>query len=349
MLVSRDNGIFFFFFTSTDMDKNFHSTNMFSRLALPEGELWKPLSQFPQRLQHDPNNRASKSVNRPLVNYQILIPNDSRRKKRKLNDSSINTDTSSVLKKPCSLNALSPDLGCFVDFSSPLSGRCSASLFGSSHFPVNENTQARSSKIKETLSSRLHVEHDKCGPSEDQAGEVEAVVLSQKSKNHLINISHNFEYEVDDILCLNPLKEETNKEANNDLRVLEEDKGYSSVHPTENEEHNAESPPEPQCKERASVCVQHLSFLNKNSTSVRQSQLEPIKPVVEYLEGEDDVLIIGEPIFESSVCQPSAAEEQRSCLSEVLKEPISACWSYTVDTSYETTLPLQVQVSCFSC
>lgn len=84
-----------------------------------------------------------------------------------------------------------------------------------------------------------------------------------------------------------------------------------------------------------------LSFLNKDSTSVSRSQLEPVKPVVEYLEGEEDVWIIGEPIFESSVCQPSAAEEQRSCL--------SSCWAYTVDTSYETTLPLQVQVSCFSC
>uniref|UniRef100_A0A3Q3AZ87 S100P-binding protein n=2 Tax=Kryptolebias marmoratus TaxID=37003 RepID=A0A3Q3AZ87_KRYMA len=293
-----------------------------------------------------PKKSQSKPFSNPFVNFQITIVNESV-KKRKLNDSSLDTGSSGAFKKPCYLNALSPDLACVMDYSSPLSGRSSG---------LKVKTQACSSEIKEALSSRLGLEHVKSRSSKDQAGDVEAVQLSPNSEKHLLNISRDFDYDVDDILCLNPLKKEgqgeTNKEVKTDLRAVEEDRGYdSSFNPDENkEEHHAESPAVPQFREQASVCGQHFSFLNKDcSASERWPLLKPGKPAVEFLEGDDDVLNIGEPIFESSVCQPSAADEQRSRLSKVLKEPVSICQAYsvgdsTVDTSYETTLPLQVQV-----
>lgn len=327
------------FFFSTDKDKIIQSSAVFSRLSPPNSEDLKPRSQFSHKLPHDPKHSPSKPFSNPFVNIKVTIVNDSV-KKRKLEDTSYNTRVSSAIKKPRCLNALSPDLGCFMDFSSSLSGRVSESAFDPSQSQVSEHPQACSSEIKETLSCRLDLEHVKCGSSGHQAVEVEDVQLSARSEKHLMNISRDFDCDVDDILCLKLDKKERPKKAKEgkpDRRAVEEDKGYdSSFHPNENkEEHNAETPPKPQCQELTSVYDQPL--------------LEPAKTAEEYLEGDDDVVFIGNPIFESSVCQPSATDEQRSQLIDVLKEPVSFSQGYsvddtTVDSLYETTLPLQVQV-----
>lgn len=97
-------------------------------------------------------------------------------------------------------------------------------------------------------------------------------------------------------------------------------------------------------------------------SSVCVPLLDSVNCPVESLEGDaEDILNIGPPIFESSLCCTDTVtvhtgSEQSRLLSEVLQEgsigPIHehhTTEEVTVDTSYESTLPLQVQVSCLTC
>ncbi|XP_026209853.1 S100P-binding protein-like [Anabas testudineus] len=92
-------------------------------------------------------------------------------------------------------------------------------------------------------------------------------------------------------------------------------------------------------------------------SSVCVPLLDSVNCPVESLEGDvEDILNIGPPIFESSLCCTDTVtvhtgSEQSRLLSEVLQEgsigPIHehhTTEEVTVDTSYESTLPLQVQV-----
>lgn len=82
------------------------------------------------------------------------------------------------------------------------------------------------------------------------------------------------------------------------------------------------------------------------------------------LEGEvEGMWDIGPPIFESSLCHnvtvtlDTTGNKKREVVEEVCgdaREPLQECSSTqnreeTTDSTYETTLPLQVQVSCLSC
>lgn len=72
---------------------------------------------------------------------------------------------------------------------------------------------------------------------------------------------------------------------------------------------------------------QNVSLCPVVSGPLLESHNRPVEP----LEGDvEEAWHIGSPIFESSTCQPTLGDDT------------------TLDTSYETTLPLQVQVSCFT-
>ncbi len=126
-----------------------------------------------------------------------------------------------------------------------------------------------------------------------------------------------------------------------------------------------ESSPEPGCHKQAMQSGQHLSFTVNDLCPVVSGPLfesgdSPLDPLEGDIEKEWD---IGLPIFESSVCHKvtvklNASSEQNRQVSEegqeALIDPLHECQATldgdaaTLDTSYEITLPLQVQVSCFS-
>ncbi|XP_054894700.1 S100P-binding protein-like isoform X2 [Poeciliopsis prolifica] len=287
------------------MDNESNANTIFSHQNPPNTNHLKPLSVYSRMVMSDQQKgpRSSIEPSNPFVNFKIKIVNDSGRK-RKLGDSGTTNDYNSPCKKQSSSNALSPDLGCFMDYSSPLTRNNSLSPFATSYPVLKEETPA-GRETKEPVSSRLDVEHVQCGCSKEEVEKTEKIVK---------NMSSVFDNDVDDILCLNPPKlemvEPTIQEAKPDAGLVEDDGG---------------------------------------SETVSGPLLEPVKCDGSFLEGEDEVFNIGQPIFESSVCQPSAEVEQKSGLSEALKMPINISQTYnsgdyTLDTLYETTLPLQVQV-----
>ncbi|XP_054597452.1 uncharacterized protein [Nothobranchius furzeri] len=290
---------------------------VFSRLSPPEPGHQKPQSAYSRKVTCDQKDDLPPPSQ--FVNFQVKLVNDCERK-RKYDDS---TPRSSSFKKPCTGSALSPDLGCFIDHSSPLARSNSASPVTFSRSPL---------KNKQVSSSQPDSEIYK-----DPSDEVKAVQLSPGSEEHLINISRTFDAEVDDILCLNPLKkdgqEETCTGAKTGQRAVEEDRGYNSDCSPNGKE--GECSPEPRSPE--------------NSSIPNEDVLEIRAPAVSFLEGEVEDLIIGLPMFESSVCQPCSMDEQGSLLPEVHKEPLLDVQApnpenSAVESSYDVTLPLQVQV-----
>ncbi|XP_032403480.1 S100P-binding protein [Xiphophorus hellerii] len=326
------------------MDNESNANTIFSCQNPPNTNHLKPLSVYSRMVTCDQHKgpRSPVEPSNPFVNFKIKIVNDSG-KKRKLGDSGTINDYNTPCKKQCSSNALSPDLGCFMDYSSPLTRNNSLSPFAAPYPVLKEETPARR-ETKETVSSQLDLEHVQCGCSKEEVEKTEKIVK---------NMSSVFDNDVDDILCLNPPKlemvEPTIKEEKPDAGLVEDDRGYvSSV--LHSEECKTEHPPEQLGHEQASTCGPHFSFLIKDSSeTVSGPLLGPVKCDGSFLEGEDEVFNIGQPIFESSVCHPSAEVEQKSGLSEALKMPVNISQTYnsgdyTVDTLYETTLPLQVQV-----
>uniref|UniRef100_A0A3B4UHV4 S100P-binding protein n=1 Tax=Seriola dumerili TaxID=41447 RepID=A0A3B4UHV4_SERDU len=111
------------------------------------------------------------------------------------------------------------------------------------------------------------------------------------------------------------------------------------------------------------LCEQHNLFPESDLSPIVSGPLESVNS--DSLDGDvDDMWNIGSPIFESSLCHSVAvklnadSEKSRQVTEEVraaVMEPIDVCHAThsgeeaTLDTSYETTLPLQVQVSCLSC
>lgn len=164
-------------------------------------------------------------------------------------------------------------------------------------------------------------------------------------------------------------KLETNKALNEGQEGLreslkvkdeQEDKGYFSMSCTKEPKHlpTATSSPQPKLGEHKEL--QHDCHPEGSSKRIGlsgQQMPDPdhlLKSPVECLEGDiEDICNIGPPIFESSLCCTDTvtvrAGTEHSGLLEQLqehrKEPTHELKA-TVDTSYESTLPLNVQVSC---
>ncbi|KAM7403811.1 hypothetical protein PAMA_004310 [Pampus argenteus] len=134
------------------------------------------------------------------------------------------------------------------------------------------------------------------------------------------------------------------------LRIVE-GKAENKCHP--------EKSPEPGYRTQAALHGPRVSFIGSDlCPTVSGLPLGSAKSAVEPLEDDvEEVWDIGLPIFESSVCHSvtvklNADDEQSRQVSEEVQkdvvEPLHKCQSrgeeVTLDTSYETTLPLQVQV-----
>uniref|UniRef100_A0A3B4YG45 S100P-binding protein n=1 Tax=Seriola lalandi dorsalis TaxID=1841481 RepID=A0A3B4YG45_SERLL len=252
-------------------------TDISIQLNPSECEHLKPLSVYSKMITGD--QKASldepRKFSNPFINFKIEVVNNCV-KKRKLEHSSPDDGYESPAKRSFSPEALSPDLGCFVDDYSP-PGRPDSGISASI-----EKTDALRSEIKETVNSKLCSEHVGCGTSTEP---------------------------------------------------------------------------------RAMLWEQHNSFPESDLSPIVSGPLESVNS--DSLDGDvDDMWNIGPPIFESSLCHSVAvklnadSEKSRQVTEEVradVMEPIDVCHTThggeeaTLDSSYETTLPLQVRVSCLSC
>ncbi|XP_041827532.1 uncharacterized protein LOC121631004 [Melanotaenia boesemani] len=333
-----------------NMDRKSPSNTVFARLSLQKTENLDPVPVSPRMVKCDQESsvRPQKQISSSFINFKIEIPNDSA-KKRKLDDSSPNYCSGS--KKPCI--PVSPDFGCFMDYSSPLGRQDSMSPFIPSYPALSENTQTCKVETKESVSTRLDLEHIESGSLSYPTDEVETE-HSCKRKKILPRLSSTFDDDIDDILSINPLSQiakEGHKEAKPALVDVEDDKGYVSTSHDQKEERHSESSPEPQHHEQVTISGQQASFLNDglNNSGLL---LKPANSSVRCLEGGDEeegMWNIGAPLFESSVCQPSPGLEPKMQASEVVTEPDYVCNTYspghsTLETTYEDSLPLQVQV-----
>ncbi|XP_032356464.1 S100P-binding protein [Etheostoma spectabile] len=383
------------------MDEKTHSTTnpIFNRLN--PAKHFTPLSIYSRMItceEKDSLDHQTK-LSKPFINLKIELVNN-RTEKRKLEDDSYQTPA----KNAFSPKDVSPDLGCFMDYSSSPATQDSVSPFAISMSALLDKTQADKSKIKESVCSQRGSEQVECCFSTQPGGSKGTAPHSLRCEKDLASA---FDCDVEDILCLNPLgtavgfsqnkpvltvangqelkredgqhldrgegqvgegQEKLKKEMH--LHV-KEDKGYfsmsyikdlkmgknpsqsvySQVHPatsssllrlgavetpekgylrviSEKGDH-PECSSKPGCPKQAAQSGQKVSFTVRDLCPILNGpMLKSDNCTVEALEGDvDEAWNIGSPIFESSVVQatPCGAET-------------------TLDTSYETTLPLQVQV-----
>lgn len=385
-----------FILFSTDMDDKAHLTTnpIFNRLN--PAKHFTPLSIYSRMITCE--EKASldhqTKLSNPFINFKIELVNNSAGK-RKLEDDSYQTPA----KKASSPKDVSPDLGCFMDYSSSPATQDSVSPFANSTPALLDKTQDIKSEIK-SVSSQLRSEQVECCSSTQPGGSKGTAPHSLRCEKDL---APAFDCDVEDILCLNPLgtavgfsqnkpvltvangqhldrgdgqveegREELKKEMHLNVNDVEEDKGYfsmsyikdlkmgknpsqsvySQVPPatsssllrlgeveTPEKEYlrvrskkgdHPECSSEPGCPKQAVRSGQEVSFTVRDLCPIVSGPLlKPDNCPVELLEGDvDEAWNIGSPIFESSMFQatPGGAET-------------------TLDTSYETTLPLQVQVS----
>lgn len=282
----------------------------------------------------------------PFINIKVEVINNIVKKRKA--DESFQTPA----KKAFAPEALSPDMGCYMDYCSP---------------PDREKSASPSSISKPAL--------------QRETTETEQTV-------HL-HTQPDFDGDVDSILCLNPCstgpsgkpsdnpgecKSPKSNMSQKALLITEEpkqeldrgdDKGYLSLSilPQLDESHS-ESSPLPSCHKQAALSGSDNSFTINDLDPIVSGLLLPSgNSTVDHLQDDVEVWNIGLPIFESSLCHNvtvkcNAAGERTTEVSEKVQggmvEPLPVCQTTlgeeetSLDTSYETTLPLQVQVSCYS-
>ncbi|XP_071327438.1 uncharacterized protein [Trachinotus anak] len=184
------------------MDEKAHSGSaVFIRLNPSKCEHLKPLSVYSkmitcgQKASLDSHRKFSNS----FINFKIEVVNNCL-EKRKFEHSSPDDGYESPAKKSYNSEALSPDLGCFMDDCSPPD---SASPFTFS--ASLDKTHALRSEIKESVNSQLHSVHVDCGSSTEPGGDKRTAAHSFKCENVVLNLAPTFDCDVDDILCLNPV------------------------------------------------------------------------------------------------------------------------------------------------
>lgn len=328
------------FLFSTDMEKaETRGTINYKHL--------KPLSRYSNLITSD---QKASQLCIPLINFKIERMNYCDRK-RKLDDSCLDESFKKPGKRAFQPQALSPDLGCFVD--SP---------------PEKQDPTISNKKIKRTVSSELWLEQSEYGSAEFD--EILSLSLCGTKAERLPD---NVQVEG----CKSPtgnnpavergdgqIKEtrEGIKEMHQNVINVEEDNGYFSSHVKDFKKiSNSESG----CHRQTSSSQQHASFSVTDADAILSGPLlEPVNSTVEPLEGDvDELWNIGLPIFESSVCHSftvalnASSEQNRPVSDEVqggMMEPVNESQAplcgeeSTLDTSYETTLPLKVQVSYYS-
>ncbi|XP_049453081.1 S100P-binding protein-like isoform X9 [Epinephelus fuscoguttatus] len=316
-------------FSVEDMDRKAHSTSnsVFNRLQ-PTRHL-APLSIYSRMISCEQKAAPhhQRRLSNPFINFKIEIVNNCAMK-RKQEDSSPNDGYETPAKKVCSPKGLSPDLGCFMDFCSPPAGQDSMSSSVISIPKLLDETLEAMSEVKQSVS----FQHEECASSTKPGVDKGTEPHSLKSEKVLLNLAPPFDCDVDDILCLNPLGQKNSSEGFSDN--VESCKSPSS----------STFPDNPV----ATLTMVHGQKLERGAGKVEDREEELKKEThqkvdddkgyfsmsyskdskTEHLEGDvEEEWNIGPPILESSISQVTLGGEET-----------------TLDTSYETTLPLQVQV-----
>lgn len=323
------------------MDKNAPLKNtIFSMLNTDKSEHLKPLSVYSRMVTCDQNSTLHhvRMFPDPFINLKIEVVNNCATK-RKLDDSSREYNCETPAKKPFSPNALSPDVGCCMDYCIPLAKQDSVSPL-SIFYSSLDKSQSLRSETEETTSSQLNscMKDEECGSTTEPGGDEGTVPRTLKSV---------FDFDVDPQLSpttSSPM-----------LRI-------GGVKVAEDVCH-LESSSDSGCHTQAVLCGPYITF-TVSDPSVSGLPLESVNCPVEPLEGDiEEVWHIGLPIFESSMCHnvtvklQAGGEQSRPTPEEVqegVTEPLYKCQTtlsgeeVSPDSSYETTLPLQIQVSCLS-
>lgn len=187
------------------MDERAHSkSTIFSRLNPAKCEHLKPLSVHSRMITCD--QKASqhhlRKFSNPFINFKIEVVNNCM-KKRKLDNSSPDDGYESPAKKSFNSKALSPDLGCCMDYCSPPAGQDCASPWAILKSALSDETHAIRSEIRAPVCSQLHSENVEYGSSTGQECNKGTVPHNSKCDDVVLNLAPAFDCDVDDILCLN--------------------------------------------------------------------------------------------------------------------------------------------------
>lgn len=335
----------------------------------------KPLSQYAQMICHDSVGSFPDFV-KPLNNLKIKIKN-SCEKKHKMDDSSLDESVNTPPKKLFRPQTLSPDLGCFVD--SPLLRRdpATSNRRQSVGLPVDDFPHSSPSEKVPYAAPAFDLDVDDILCLSSFGNNYKRMSDSEKSCKSQVGTT----------FAAVPLGKMQRKdghlaatqeiqEVHLNTRSVEEDRGYFSsymedqIRSKDLSQRVHQQPPQASSSQLLLACEveadkhQSKSFRKQRSASrMHSSFLENDLDIIltgshssEALEGDvEELWNIGLPIFESSMCHNATVNldgsiSQSKWVSEggMMESLHEGGQESTLDTSYETTLPLQVKVcSCF--
>lgn len=308
---------------------------------------------------------------KPLNNLKIEIRN-SCEKKHKMDDSSLDESVNTPPKKLFRPQTLSPDLGCFVD--SPLLRQdpATSNRRQSVGHPVDDFPCSSPSEKVPYVAPAFDLDVD------------DILCLSPfgNNSNRMSDSEKSCKSQVGTIFAAVPLgkmqrknghpvaTQEKVQELHLNTRSVEEDRGYFSsymedqIRSKELSQTVVQQPPQASSGQLLLACeVEANKHQSESSASGKHfSFLENDLDIIltgshssEALEGDEELWNIGLPIFESSMCHNatvnldgSTSQSKRVSEGGVMDSLHEGGEESTLDTSYETTLPLQVKVcSCF--
>lgn len=335
----------------------------------------KPLSQYAQMICHDSVGSFPDFV-KPLNSLKIEIRN-SCEKKPKMDDSSLDESVNTPPKKLFRPQTLSPDLGCFVD--SPLLRQdpATSNRRQSVGHPVDDFPHSSPSEKVPYVAPAFDLDVDDILCLSPFGSNYKRVSDSEKSCESQVGTAFA-------AVSLGKMQrkdghpaatQEKIQEVHLNTRSVEEDRGYFSsymedqIRSKEPSQTVHQQPSQASSSQLLLACEveadkhQSESFRKQRSASGRHSSfLENDLDIIltgshssEALEGDEELWNIGLPIFESSVCHNatvnldgSISQSKRVFEGGVIELLHEGGEESTLDTSYETTLPLQVKVfSCF--
>lgn len=333
----------------------------------------KPLSQYARMICHDSVGSFPDFV-KPLNNLKIKIRN-SCEKKHKMDDSTLDESVSTPPKKLFRPQTLSPDLGCFVD--SPQLRQDPATSNGrqSVGHPVDDFPHSSPSDKVPYVAPAFDLDVDNI------------LCLSPFGNNYkrMSDSEKSCKSQVGTTFATVPLgkmqrkdghpvaTQEKIQEVHLNTRSVEEDRGYFSsymedqIRSKELSQTVLQQPPQDSSSQLLLACEvaadkhQSESFRKQRSAFGKHSSfLENDLDILtgshssEALEGDEELWNIGLPIFESSVCHNatvdldgSISQSKRVSEDGVMDSLHEGGEESTLDTSYETTLPLQVKVCSY--
>uniref|UniRef100_A0A3B4ZRB2 S100P-binding protein n=1 Tax=Stegastes partitus TaxID=144197 RepID=A0A3B4ZRB2_9TELE len=147
----------------------------------------KPLSDYSRRVACDQKSSPYQpgKFSNPFINLKFEVV-DNCTSKRKMDDSSVDDGYETPAKKAFTTTTSSPDLGCFMDYCSPLTRQESVSPFSTSSPALLPKKQGIKNAMKENVSPQLHPEHVERGSSTDPRGKGETVPSSVQNQSNIV-------------------------------------------------------------------------------------------------------------------------------------------------------------------